>query len=188
MMKKIVLAALASATALGASGSAYAASTTAAGGVQFTVGTACTLTASVVDVGTYNVGDTVSTYAARQGKWVAATVTAGTDSAKTLASVNCPSGTAWRLYMVGSGPNGGTPVKDPSSTTVFNTYAYVNKVGGTAITPTAVTTSSVLNGTGTGQAQNVDGFYVVADPSNTQLSSSFSAGTYTGSNTATIYW
>ena len=133
MMKKIVLAALASATVLGASGSAYAAQATANAGVTFYVGNACTLTAGTIDLGNFSQGATYQAFADRQGVFTGGAAQAGTDAARDMATVTCPTGVAWKLGLTGAA-NTNTELKDPSGAVVAQIMPYKETVDGVAQT------------------------------------------------------
>ncbi|MCW2387186.1 hypothetical protein M2333_000232 [Sphingobium sp. B11D3B] len=187
MMKKIVLAALSGAALIAGAGSANAATATATSGLTFTVGAACTLTAGAVDLGSYVVGDTVQTYADRQGSINTANViTAGSEAAKTLASVTCPSGTAWSLRIAGAGSVGDFTVNDPSNNAVFSVLPYKRTVGGVAQAGYMSAAGQGATGTGTGAAQIVAGNFITRNATSAQLATALVTGTYTGAATATL--
>lgn len=188
MMKKIVLAALASATMLAGAGSAQASTTTAASGLTFKVGAACTITASVADLGTYNVGDTFAAYAKRQGEFASSGYVYGTDSAVKLASVTCPNGVAWKLSIVGSLSNGFIEVKNPTGAVVANVAPFATTADGANVNTTIEGTNSwnFATGTGKGSAQDVLGFYSFRDDLGTRNTTQLVTGTYTGAATATL--
>jgi len=188
MMKKIVLAALSSAALFAGAGSAQAATTTASSGLTFTVGAACTLTAGVIDLGSYSLGDTVQTYVDRQGKGVSSAYTAGTDTAKQLASVTCPSGTAWTLAIEGTASANRVVVNDPSQTAVFVAYPYASALDGAAAGKWLLgnAPANTLSGTGTGSAQVVSGFFAAGDPTAAQLATALVQGQYTGAASAVL--
>lgn len=150
-------------------------------GARLAVSPTCSVTAGVVDLGMYNAGDTVATYAARQGKWDFFKVSTGTDAPKTLATVDCDTATAnWSLVILGSGFRSQTEVLDPRGNRVFNVLPYSETVGGVAKTGAM---TSATAGTG---SQAITGRWVVVDASAAQLATVLVPGVYTGSATATL--
>ena len=190
-MKKIIASALVGAGLLASAGSAQATTATAVSGLQFTSGGTCSVTGNVVQAGNFQATDTGATYAAKQGKMVGTTYTAGSATAATLATVSCSNGVLYSLTIGNSaGNNFGAPVfLNAGTTTIFTVYPYATQINGSAITGTQLTGDTlghILSSTGTGSAQVVSGFYVMGDPTGAQLSATLAAGSYAGTATATV--
>lgn len=192
-MKKFNLGKLAALALLaaGAAGFAHAATVTSPGGVSFNVTGGCTVLGNVLNVGNYTAGQTVETYAARQGRVngdAGYAYTAGTDAPGKLATVNCGVGTAWTLRLDGAGFQGNTNVTDPGGAFAFQTNPRSAFLDGVARQDGLRTDSAGLGSTGTGVDQIVTGHYnVFTYPGQGAVYGVIlRAGNYSGSNTARL--
>lgn len=187
-IKKFAIAALTGASMIAAVSSAQAATITSPAGMTFTVSAACTLTGSVANLGTYSVTDTQATYASRQGALnTSGQYVTGTDTPKQLASLTCPTGTAWFLNIAGTGQNNGAIVLNPTNVAAFSTIPTSATVGGAANVGFLNTGGNGINGTGTGAAQVVNGYYAINETDPLYVATSaLVQGQYNATATATL--
>ena len=187
MFKKALIAGAVLAAAAGA----QAATVTSPAGVGFSVTAVCNVQGNVLNVGSYTASQTLAAVAARQGRLDgdSGAITAGTDAAGTLATVNCGNGVPWVLHLDGAGPSGTTLVKNPSGATFYNAMPYATAVNATAIGGTQLhAIGPGLSFTATGVDQVVLGHYLVytVPGGSAVLNTPLTQGTNIGTNTARL--
>lgn len=169
---------------------ASATTITSPGGATFTVGSSCTVAGNVANLGIFSIGQTVAAYGARHGKQDGNNgyaLSLGTASPVLLATVTCPSGTGWNLWIDGSGAGGNVDFMNPSNAFAFSTIPYATDVSGTAVNDWVAAFSAGVYQVGTGVAQEVNGKYILNVPSGSTIETTpLVAGTYTATTTARL--
>lgn len=176
---KFALVALASASMIAASG-AQAGSVSATVGMSLAVSDSCSIIGHTMATGIYSTSSTFQDYIGREGSSNAGTNTPGTEVARPIASISCTNGSQWTLTL----PR--FPVSAPGGSTAFTVVGYAANVDGTNIT-TPHLLDAGLTMMSLGSTQTVEGYYLMDETvNNFSPNTSFGAGNYSGSATATV--